>query len=302
MSGYWIPHAAAKAIAATFCYEIRYALTPVFGHDFPTLCVKPDSDSFGDMTIDPAITQHCQEEARSFREEELRNPPHILSPGTSSRTPSPSLQRAGHRRATPANILRSPYDSPVLSAYDSDISSDDNYSLAPPTPPVFRNPWTAVNTFKTPPRSVPYPNRGLPSPRSILDGYRSRPTVMVDIPMTPPATIRSRESSVELSPTSLPTQPLSALRSTCDNKQSAAAESDETHERLSGAISLLCTATGLSRAELTKRLDLSSGTYNFDKPLDAAITMISLKTGLTWNEIVSRLNLGDYGTKRATSW
>lgn len=254
------------------------------------------------MTIDPAIPQHCQDEAKRFREEELLNPPHILNPDLSSRTPSPSLQRMRHGRAKPAATLRSPYDSPVLSAYDSDMSSDDSFSLAPSTPPVFRNPWTAVNTLKTPPRSVPYPNRDLPSPRSIVNGYRPRPTVMVNIPMTPPATIASRESSVELSPTSLPSQPLSAIRSTCDNDRMAAAGTDEAHEGLTGAISLLCTATSLSRTEVTKRLDLSGETYNFDKSLDAAITMISLKTGLNWNEIVSRLNLGDHGSKRATSW
>ncbi|KAF2458756.1 transcription regulator HTH, apses-type DNA-binding domain-containing protein, partial [Lineolata rhizophorae] len=53
--GYWVPYKAAKAIAATFCYEIRHALTPVFGPDFVNQCIPPGSPNFQNFKINPAI-------------------------------------------------------------------------------------------------------------------------------------------------------------------------------------------------------------------------------------------------------
>ncbi|KAK6346963.1 hypothetical protein TWF696_007058 [Orbilia brochopaga] len=38
--GFWIPYLAAKAMCSRFCYGIRYALSPIFGNDFPTLCER----------------------------------------------------------------------------------------------------------------------------------------------------------------------------------------------------------------------------------------------------------------------
>jgi hypothetical protein len=51
LPGYWIPYLAAKHIAATFCYRIRHALTPVFGLDFIDLCVPPSDPRFGSKSI-----------------------------------------------------------------------------------------------------------------------------------------------------------------------------------------------------------------------------------------------------------
>ncbi|KAJ5505257.1 hypothetical protein N7453_004214 [Penicillium expansum] len=39
--GYWMPYEAARAMAATFCWRIRYALTPLFGTEFPAMCIPP---------------------------------------------------------------------------------------------------------------------------------------------------------------------------------------------------------------------------------------------------------------------
>jgi hypothetical protein len=54
-----MPFPAARAIAATFCYNIRHALTPVFGNDFIHACVPPDDPIFGRMVIDESIVRHC---------------------------------------------------------------------------------------------------------------------------------------------------------------------------------------------------------------------------------------------------
>ncbi|CEO59731.1 hypothetical protein PMG11_04396 [Penicillium brasilianum] len=66
--GYWMPFEAAKAIAATFCWDIRFLLTPLFGLDFPELCIPPTNRiSFRRMIIDPTIVNEAAETARRYR-------------------------------------------------------------------------------------------------------------------------------------------------------------------------------------------------------------------------------------------
>ncbi|KAL4973082.1 hypothetical protein BDW66DRAFT_109685 [Aspergillus desertorum] len=74
--GYWMPYEAAKAVAATFCWKIRFALTPLFGDDFPDLCTHPDDRArFGRMVIDPCIVRIATEKANYYRMLELRCSP-----------------------------------------------------------------------------------------------------------------------------------------------------------------------------------------------------------------------------------
>ena len=197
VTGYWIPHAAAKAIAATFCYDIRFALTPVFGHDFPSICIKPGDEGFGDMTIDPAITKFCTEQARRFREQEASVTP-MLTPLSLPHTPTtPTPRRPKAAQAKKMKQVESTYTSPYSSPYVSDIASDDGYNTAISTPaPPYRNLFTPINTPRQPPRSVPYPERQLPTPRDILAQYNPR----YHTPMTPPI----RYSSPEISPKTNP--------------------------------------------------------------------------------------------------
>jgi hypothetical protein len=62
-----MPYEAAKAVAATFCYDIRYALTPLFGPEFVDMCVSRDDERFGHMVINPSIVRRCTEEAEEYR-------------------------------------------------------------------------------------------------------------------------------------------------------------------------------------------------------------------------------------------
>jgi len=36
--GFWLPYIVARALCSKFCWSIRYALTPIFGNDFPRVC------------------------------------------------------------------------------------------------------------------------------------------------------------------------------------------------------------------------------------------------------------------------
>jgi hypothetical protein len=113
MSGYWVPWQAAKELAATFCWDIRWALTPVFGNDFPQKCTPPHHPSYGNFVISPAIVQFCTDETVRFREN--KDSYRLFQ----SKTPSPTVS------------MRLMFDTPVwkrhvLSSPTTDTDGDDN--------------------------------------------------------------------------------------------------------------------------------------------------------------------------------
>lgn len=147
-----MPYEAAKAVAATFCWTIRYALTPVFGIDFPDICIPPDSDKYMDMTIDPAITQRCTKEARMYRELEFESSSRPSSATTTTPlTPDTPTFPRRLKQFRPKPLKK------ITSNYTSDTGSDDSYTLSSMTPDhTYHGLWTPANT----PRSMPR----LPSP------------------------------------------------------------------------------------------------------------------------------------------
>lgn len=52
IQGTWVPHSLCKRLARSFCYYIRYQLVPIFGPDFPDLCLGPDDPGFGELRFD----------------------------------------------------------------------------------------------------------------------------------------------------------------------------------------------------------------------------------------------------------
>lgn len=68
-----MPYEAAKALAATFCWRIRYALTPLFGTDFPDMCLSPQQSGFGQMLIDACVIEQAARNAQRYRMLELQS-------------------------------------------------------------------------------------------------------------------------------------------------------------------------------------------------------------------------------------
>src|SRR4051812_43654571 len=106
-----MPYQAARAIAATFCYEIRWALTPVFGNDFPSMCLSPKDPNFAKFLIDSAIVRYCATETNRFKVEGASyrlSTSHLLSPieTPKMRFDSPTWKPKGmeERRAWPADL------------------------------------------------------------------------------------------------------------------------------------------------------------------------------------------------------
>ena len=135
-----MPFEAAKAVAATFCYHIRYALTPLFGLEFLKKCIKPGEDGFGHMVIDANIIRRCTEEANEYRvmsrESSLIGCPSTPEPIPASMTKwTPKLLRRRQARTVESE-----------SGYYTDTDQSDQYAASPQSSCS----WTAANT----PRSV----------------------------------------------------------------------------------------------------------------------------------------------------
>ncbi|KAJ5087057.1 hypothetical protein NUU61_008364 [Penicillium alfredii] len=183
--GYWMPYEAAKALAATFCWKIRYALTPLFGTDFPSLCVKPsDQAQYGRMVIDPAIVQRATETANHYRQLALQSEPrsslHEDDPPSSTptllhrredATPQfPSVTEIDIRRRRhilPRPTRYSHYADSVGSGSGRGSSSEPSYCTSPKSP--LHPSFTPVNTPRS---SEIVPRTQLPSPRrAIIPSY-----------------------------------------------------------------------------------------------------------------------------------
>jgi hypothetical protein len=74
-----MPFACAKAVAATFAYNIRYALTPLFGKEFADNCRHPTDAMFAVFKIDSSIIQACVVETQKW----LQRPDTHFTPGSS---------------------------------------------------------------------------------------------------------------------------------------------------------------------------------------------------------------------------
>lgn len=163
-TGYWMPFDAAKAVAATFCWKIRYALTPVFGPDFPKMCLRPEAEGFGTMIIDLAVTQRCTEQAGFYRQLETNALSGVATAFRSPLTPeSPTIPR--HVKELRPKARQSARSG---SGYDSDSSFAGSYMATSVSPTIpYCNTWTPANT----PRSVgPALHDRLPSPQDVLAG------------------------------------------------------------------------------------------------------------------------------------
>ncbi|KAJ5391133.1 hypothetical protein N7509_006623 [Penicillium cosmopolitanum] len=69
--GYWMPFEAARALAARFCYPIRYALTPMFGTEFPSMCLEKGHENFGNMVLDQSVIERATRTAHYYRSLEI---------------------------------------------------------------------------------------------------------------------------------------------------------------------------------------------------------------------------------------
>ena len=166
--GYWMPFEAAKAIAATFCWDIRYALTPIFGLDFPGTCLCRDDPNFDRMVIDPDIIKRCTAQAEQYRQESR----------LSSRSSSPGKSPPQILLAKRSDRLLRPKPLKILAKQHKDASdSEESYYASPdscqePSEGVLKIPRSLESGCCTPSS----PHSRLPRDVPVLAGGTSRTT------------------------------------------------------------------------------------------------------------------------------
>ncbi|KAK0924013.1 hypothetical protein LTR57_006389 [Friedmanniomyces endolithicus] len=64
--GYWMPYSCARALCLTFCYDIRWALTPIFGTSFIKECLHPTHPGFERYKIGSEVLRCAQLEAEGW--------------------------------------------------------------------------------------------------------------------------------------------------------------------------------------------------------------------------------------------
>jgi hypothetical protein len=161
--GYWMPYDAAKALAATFCWRIRYALTPLFGLDFPDMCIHPDERKrHGVMVIDPEITRRATQTANYYRALEMAASPrnvtthqllHSMESFANDSDVSPKLPPIKHQRRN--------YTDSIASARDS---STEPYCMTPKS----QSPCSGFTSINVPRSTDTQACSRVASPKSIL--------------------------------------------------------------------------------------------------------------------------------------
>ena len=154
-----MPFEAAKAVAATFCYEIRYVLVPVFGPDFVSMCQKCEDPK---LNVCRSIIQRCTQ-AATANQAQSRESSVAVSPRTLTTWPPKSLR--------PKSVKTLDAES----GYGTDSDRSEKYPGSPDSPRSIE--WTPVNTprlthletyrfLQQPPRSVTSTPRGVDFPSS----------------------------------------------------------------------------------------------------------------------------------------
>ncbi|KAK4462265.1 hypothetical protein QBC42DRAFT_201724 [Cladorrhinum samala] len=145
--GYWMPYDCAKAVCATFCYQIAGALIPLFGPDFPSKCVPEGAPGFRRMVIDPAVVAQAKREAAQLCQFPRSSSGPLPSP-TPSRHISPRPPQRSMRSNDSYNHRRAEYERQMLlSPYGPD--SDLDYRAAPGREPYARNIYGGVPPLRT---------------------------------------------------------------------------------------------------------------------------------------------------------
>ena len=180
-------------MAATFCYDIRYALTPVFGNDFPAACLKPDDESFGSMYINPDITKRCAAQAEIYRQLELQESnDEVATLPSVSLTSYPNTpkhartQQGGHKKLLPKPLRIT--DSPTSIPASGYASDPDRYLLS--SPGEVASPHLAFSTRGPTSQSTPnsphlLPHHSKPAPWSTVNSTQTWPR-----PPSPPSLVK----------------------------------------------------------------------------------------------------------------
>lgn len=175
--GYWVPYACARAICLSFCHQIRWALTPIFGHSFVKECLRPDHPDFARFKVDSEVVRNAQLEADGWRLTASRSgtpdsvsagPPTARDIPRSVPNPVPAPKQLRPRREKPSFKLGSPFEPKPACSEPSRSAVDDSPALSPKSTRRVPAGWTSVNTRSHPAAAEPRDHLLQTLPQSLL--------------------------------------------------------------------------------------------------------------------------------------
>lgn len=199
-----MPYACARAVCLTFCYPIRWALTPIFGASFIKECLRRDDPGFGRFKIDPEVVRCASLEAEGWRPDNYYEG-HMPTIGPSSygqamprSQPAVSLPPPRHRAGPSQFRMDSPFGLEADHAMDQSYTYGSPARVSPALSPKsstlqqdYETPgWTSINQGQSL-GSVPLP----PHPESVIPPTSS--SLMDEPRYTPRTTWRAAEVSPE---------------------------------------------------------------------------------------------------------
>lgn len=193
-----MPYDAARALASTFCWEFRFALVPVFGHGFPSICARSGSGAYSTMIIDAKLIRKCTQDVEIFRSMQRKlatEDAEVLDSPNRDMLASRIWQNTTRHHSSFQAVNRPtsmPIEAPVesyLPFMRPSMRTPESSCLSSPAMSSLILPCTPATSQQT---------SRLPSPREILES-RSREVMA---PSPPPNTPESSDSDV--SPKTIP--------------------------------------------------------------------------------------------------
>ncbi|KAL1306291.1 hypothetical protein AAFC00_004376 [Neodothiora populina] len=169
--GYWMPYGCARAVCTTFCWDIRWALTPIFGPSFIKDCLHPTHHGYARFRIDPEVIRSCQRQGEGWNNDGFVPTSMTglngaqVTPGIAFRRHDPESGFAApsrpQRQTSPKTLRPRKAKAQTVVDYSSDVDSfseyeDDNvghytrYQDSPCVSPRTRvsnaaSAWTSIN-------------------------------------------------------------------------------------------------------------------------------------------------------------
>lgn len=152
-----MPFEAARELATRFCYPIRYALTPMFGAEFPGMCLEKGHENFGNMVLDQSVIERATRTAHYYRSLEIYGDAlagtESTSTCTSSKAFSASPVWSAEMPICPPALLdeersgvhKLPRRSYAASIASTRGSSSEPYCMSPSSPGPGLNYFTPIN-------------------------------------------------------------------------------------------------------------------------------------------------------------
>ncbi|KAK6000738.1 hypothetical protein QM012_003463 [Aureobasidium pullulans] len=262
--GYWMPYGCARAVCATFCWHLRWALTPIFGPSFIRDCLPPNHPGFARFMIESDVVRACAREAEGWRAGMSTNQYNIASGSTISapaalipRSEPMQLSEPKRLRARPTRprvdttaVLGSPFHSDdeaaavIADAPRTRRTIPDSPSVSPKTCISPEAHWSAVNDFQE-------NDNGTPTPCVSHDNAAKLPADMQNLLVTPTsasghnvpsqaAGTRKRRRSSNMAPvssspaSSLTTSPTTDSGSDGEDPEYVASSSDKEDDESEG--------------------------------------------------------------------